>query len=452
MTSTARDLQTYHLARLLHLVPHLHRVYAENCFLIPLFFSSVSPGAKQLARLILLCLQREFGDRGSTDIYLNILSFLSFPELVTAPTASVVADARTAPGTQSSDEKSDNITARDASVQFSTAGSRKRQRPEGAEEVGEEGSERLASGQAAKFPEALAQPSRDASAQSEKGAATSSSPVSGAEATIMGSPEEGVSASIPLFLVRPPALSAHVSMTQLYVRMTSEYQLNEETMNTYFGRYGQVSCTQVHERQVTDGRRSGGVSHVQDFIVTVDSMHNALQAVYHAYYQELTFIALHDPEHNRFTLTDADRVLSGISVEIFEELPQTVDSMGEAGSSSHQSFIPDVVVDGLPYWLTVDQLRACFSEYGTVMDLRTSIDDRSGAFTGAALLRMSSVEEAIAASEGLNGTTLKGCPLVSGVLDAHLNVVSLRRGTVIRRADEMLPEDYDLTENGRRWV
>lgn len=451
-----RDLQTYHLARLLHLVPHLHRVYAENCFLVPLFFSSVSPATKQHAKLILLCLSRRFGSPVAGSICSNIFSFLSFPELVVAPPVSNVGIERDLPVNDNVNDSGRGSGAPDASSSEETKpiSGRKREREESELETRVRTSEDASESGVVKAVDSVGMvdsAGKDMHTQADSRIEPS---LTSAAPTTSGGQAERSEELDRLFLVRPPVVTTPAALTQLYVRMTSEYQLNEETMNTYFGRYGQVSCVLVREQQVGDDRRSGGVSHVQDFIVTVDSMNNALQAVCYAYYRELTFIALHEPEYNVYTRADVDRVLEEVAVEVVEDPSKGADAAegGDGGFSHHQSFIPDVVVDGLPYWLTVDQLRACFSEYGTVVDVRISIDDRSGSFTGAALLGMSSVEEAIAASEGLNGATLKGHTLVSGVLDARLNIVSLRHGMVVRRADEMLPEDYDLSENGRRWV
>lgn len=431
MNAVTQDLHHYHLARLLHLVPHLHRVYVENCFLLPLFFACVSPAAKRHARFVLLCLQRRFGSHCASDVCIHILSFLSFPEFAAPPPSPPIRPVR--------------------GQQLLVPGAKKRARDEadGGESAGH-----------------LRPQLANAAAVAEGRVVEEKEEHHGSVSRLMTDTEEGGKqvATDLMFYVRPPvAATTKVAATSakttpnLFVRMVSEYPLNEETMNTYFGRYGQVSCTLLRQQLLSVDEHTEGSSVLQDFIVTVDSTHNALQAVRHAYYRELVFIALHDPAHNLYTIDDVDRMLHDVAVEVVERSAchGTVSEAEREESAAAlllHSFVPDVVVDGLPYWLTVDQLRASFSEYGRVEDVRIAVDDRSGAFTGTALLRMSSVMEAVAASEGLNGAVLKDHPLVSGVLDDRLNIVSLRHGTIIRPADEVVPEYCDLTENHRRWV
>ncbi|KAH9578678.1 RNA recognition motif domain [Trypanosoma melophagium] len=464
MNVAARDLRSYHLARLLHLVPQLHRVYAENCFLVPLFFSCVSAKAKAHAKLILLCLHRRLSPTCTPDVYEHILSFLSFPELVlVAPETplgspsllhSDSAEQLPPTGVKKRMREEMETGVSPVSLQSSIAGVREATN-ERIENTEKQGKEQLESPEHHNVREVSTH-----IADGEKGMritsrTTTTTTTTGTTTGTATGEIPTTTLADPMFLVRPPwTLNSEKAMTHLFVRMVSEHQHNEETMNTFFGRYGQVSCKLQERRQIQDTSRPGVVIHVQDFIVTVDSTHNALQAVRHAYYPELAFIALHEPLFNTYTLADVDRILNDVSVEIIEE--PCISDLAPDGEEillpPSQTFIPDVVVDGLPYWLTVDQLRASFSQYGRVEDVRMAVDDRSGAFTGAALLRMSSVEEAVAASEGLNGEILKGHTLVSGVLNSNLDIESLRHGTIIQRADEVLPADYDITVNGRRWV
>ncbi|KAF8301700.1 putative RNA-binding protein [Trypanosoma cruzi] len=431
MDAITRDLHHHHLARLLHLVPHLHSAYLENSFLLPLFFSCVSPAAKQHARMLLLCLQRRFGSLCPPEVRVHILSFLSFPEFAASPPHPI---------------------CREQSIL--SPGARKRPR----EVVGESVS-----------PGCATSPTTDAAVEREEEEDVVVS-MDEKKKTLPKSKtaksDEKPSATDFLFHVRPPLAAATTTSakktTHLFVRMVSESAQNEETMNRYFGRYGQVSCTLLQQKQqqaMTDsGHTETRAAVVQDFIVSVDSTDNSLKAVRNAYYPELAFIAFHDPACDTYTLADLDRVLQDVPVEVvgvpahLDNVTKAEDEKDDANALPLHTFVPDVVVDGLPYWLTVDQLRVSFSEYGRVEDVRIAIDDRSGSFTGTALLRMASVEEAIAASEGLNGAVLKDHTLVSGVLDDRLNIVSLRQGTLIRQADELLPEDFDVSENHRRWV
>ncbi|KAH8605068.1 putative RNA recognition motif (a k a RRM RBD or RNP domain) [Trypanosoma vivax] len=436
LSSSVGDLQAYHLARLLHLVPLLHRVYAENCFIVPLFFQCVSPAAKRQAMFILLCLSRVFGSNTAPEVCTHILSFISFPELTMSSTLSSVpthVEARTT----SDNSTTDNVNSIN-SERLAEPTNRKRLRDAEVEVLVSDSTD-----------DQPISTSADANERSVDGGVVNRSN----EAEFSAAEGGEKLAEEKLFFVRPPATTSKTTTTQLFVRMNSDYQLNEETMNTYFGRYGQVSCVLFREKQITDASRPGGTGYLQDFILTVDSMHNALQAVRNAYYRELSFIALHDPTHNVYKLSDIDNVLCLVDVEVVEESPpDSSTGVTDVAVSHAQSFVPDIVVDHLPYWLTVDQLRASFSQYGTVVDVRIAVDDRSGTFTGAALLRMSSVEEAIVASEELNGAVMWDHLLVSGVLDTHLNVVSLRNGTMIRMCDEVDVEGYNLNENNRQWV
>ncbi|ESL10774.1 RNA-binding protein [Trypanosoma rangeli SC58] len=437
MDAITRDLHHHHVARLLHLVPHLHGAFLENSFLLPLFFSCVSSTAKQHARLLLLCLQRRFGHLCPPEVHLYVLSFLSFPEFATAPPGPI---------------------HRQPSLRAST---RKRERKE-------------MEGETASLGHPKPSPTE---AAVEREGKEEEDVVVGTGETLNLSPkikpaasDEKTSTTDFLFHVRPPvtaafSTSAKTTTTHLFVRMISESVQNEETMNRYFGRYGQVSCTLLQQQQQPKQKQgTADVGHkeatavvVQDFIVSVDSTDNALKAVRSAYYPELAFIAFHDPAFDTYTLADVDRVLHDVPVEIVggpSPDAATEAEVEEDGTNALplHTFVPDVVVDGLPYWLTVDQLYVSISEYGHVEDVRIAVDDRSGSFMGTALLRMSSVEEAIAVSEGLNGAVLKEHALVSGVLDDRLNIMSLRQGTIIRQADEQLPADYDISDNHRRWV
>lgn len=154
----------------------------------------------------------------------------------------------------------------------------------------------------------------------------------------------------PIFYIRPPTRQPQTAPTTstsvLFVCMIHRELLNEEALNTYFGRYGQVGAT-LHTRRriretallpLTRGvnsipalrhpRRSASpldaqsgttpsatsyASHMnagtwwlQTFLVTVDSAANAELAVTRAFYRELLFIARHDEAHNSMTMNDVE--------------------------------------------------------------------------------------------------------------------------------------------------
>lgn len=113
---------------------------------------------------------------------------------------------------------------------------------------------------------------------------------------------------------------------QVFIRIAKDMLMNDESLNPYFGRYGQVSC---HRGRVVGLLESGYtpvVIHLlatsfdchpsqillQDFIVNVDSVFNALTAVHRAYFKELLFIALSDPEYNCYHTRDVDAVIQEV--------------------------------------------------------------------------------------------------------------------------------------------
>ena len=65
-------------------------------------------------------------------------------------------------------------------------------------------------------------------------------------------------------------------------------------------------------------------------------------------------------------------------------------------------------IGNLEYTVTSDDLRAAFSEVGTVSDAVVITDKMSGRSRGFGFVEMSSEDEAKAAIEKLNGSDLKG--------------------------------------------
>lgn len=318
---------------------------------------------------------------------------------------------------------------------------------------------------------------------------------------------------------------------RLYVRMLHQRELNEELLNPYFGRYGQVSCELQRRARLVDcglsvetAQALAELHHcphpndllVQDFIVLVDSHQNAVSATHRAQYKELVLVALHDPALNAFTLTDVDLMMAECTMVLRMESAAAADeskemthraarqrrkrereeerrqrrqqrrrrgsrstsssssdsssssSSGSSDSSSGSSsssnsttsseenrrFVPDVVVDGFPYSTTEDQLKVLLQEHGTVVSLRLSVDDLSGAFTGAVLVRMATPEEAVRVSEALHGMVHQGGTLTSGVLNERLEMVSLLDGAEVRcpAPPEAHQPHFNVMVNEQVWV
>lgn len=113
---------------------------------------------------------------------------------------------------------------------------------------------------------------------------------------------------------------------QLFIRIAKDMLMNEESLNPYFGRYGQVSCVRGRVVSLVDSGYAPVVVHLlanafgchpsqlllQDFIVRVDSVSNALTAVHRAYFKELLFIALCDPDYNCYHTGDVDALLQEV--------------------------------------------------------------------------------------------------------------------------------------------
>lgn len=77
-------------------------------------------------------------------------------------------------------------------------------------------------------------------------------------------------------------------------------------------------------------------------------------------------------------------------------------SVQEGGS---KGYVPDIVVHGFPYWFSVEQIQQVFQECGsfTISSLKLSMNDRTGVFTGAVLVRLPSAIAALQFSEAVHG-------------------------------------------------
>lgn len=255
----------------------------------------------------------------------------------------------------------------------------------------------------------------------------------------------------PHFYLRPPLHD----ITFIFVRMLTPSTLNEEEMNRYFGRYGQVACKRVRCEAVTLSDRGGWVVDapplqvpaapasaarsvskrgqtggwwMQDFVVEVDLPANALAALVELRDPSILFIAPSHADRNLFTSGDLDAALAtsqdNVAVVHVDETT--------APEGDDDAYIPDLVVDHVPYWTTPEQFSFMCAAFGEVASVRYSTDDRSGAFTGAVLLTMSTSEGVRKAAHGLHGKVIEDQPpLVCGVLNTKLQLESVLDPDVI---------------------
>ncbi|XQJ29888.1 RNA-binding, protein, putative [Leishmania guyanensis] len=566
MDLAACDLQNYQLARQLHMLPQLYEVFVSQVMCYPLFYQSLHPAVRQLARAILLSLNRRFSASASTtgelpvarryhvDNMHLVLSFLAFPEHHTDRGSCVSRLVGAAPLSK---------------LEFGTPTQEAVPAPSGSLEATPTSLTPQRAGPAIAAttlaePPLLPQVVEDPPSGRVSGSASPvSKPAKLPTTAAVGAVLDFMSKA--LFFLRPTSTTAHAHRAaphfgetpHLYVRMVHPHQLNEESLNTYFGRYGQVDVTALQRTpvqqyvqylgeaateallQLFPSTETSDMLYVQDFIITVDSHQNALHAVRHAYCKELVCIAFHDATvgggSNTHCLADVNnwmrqhafvwrlqadprviasttsaavalssaasekrrkraraqrrrrrrkmkhRSVFGIaaddasggsatsSTSLSEEegagkyVGRSDSSSSDSSSSSSTSesdsaeanlagFVPDVVLDGFPYWTTEDQLKVLLQQYGTVSELRLSVDDLSGAFTGCALVRMASVEEALNLSRAVHNTLYHGYSLISGVVNERLEVVALEDSREVRLPSTPGQVPLDVRMNERVWV
>ncbi|KPA84992.1 putative Rna-binding protein [Leptomonas pyrrhocoris] len=561
------DLQNHQLARQLHLMSHLYEVFLTNAMCYPLFYESLHPSAKQQARTVLLALNRVFekGERGGSTFFTRspyrlytmrcVLSYLVYPDCI-LPWPRCVSrligssTTATAPQLEETQSTPPPLPAT-ASSSLDATPLRSDSTVETVAPAQTHGGSTDPSSTAAQSPPAPSLPPPLSPAALKPASSVVAAPAAVADIALR-----------PLFYIRPVAAQGtdrsapyFGTTTQIYVRMVHPHLLNEESLNPFFGRYGQVDCTAIqrtsllhyaaqlgeaatealHQLFAASNTSDSSALYVQDFIISVDSHQNAVHAVRRAYYKELVCIALHDATgvHNTHCLADVNgwmrrhafvwrlRGEVGVSAAEKEAAENAAVAaavakrrkrarakhrrreqkrrrravLGKGGSSSHSSastsasesdadkdgessgsesgsssttdsssssssgveddlaqFVPDVVLDGFPYWTTEDQLKVLLQEYGTVVELRLSLDDLSGAFTGCVLVRMSTLDEAIHVSRALHDTLHRGHRLISGVINEKLEVVALEDGEDVRipAIPEQVP--YDVSLNERVWV
>ena len=72
----------------------------------------------------------------------------------------------------------------------------------------------------------------------------------------------------------------------------------------------------------------------------------------------------------------------------------------------------NIYVGSLSTSVTSDDLREAFEAYGQVEDVKIIMDRYTGESRGFAFVRMPTKAEAVAAIDGLNGSEIKGRPIV----------------------------------------
>lgn len=558
MSLATFDLANYQTARFLRLLPQLNEVFDRNVFCFPQFYTSLHPSAKQAAFVVLLCLQRWLCGSArdaalSTSPYRRqtlwtVLSFLSFDSLRVDLSDClsryvVLGKEATLSASPQSTEAVSNVTPV------------------------------LSRSKEEESPKPLRLEPSVVDVEREAPAELTSPPLTAAPSMLSNDLLHRA-----VFFVRPPPLapnsaasaaSRYAGVTHLFVRMIHPSLLNEESLNPYFGRYGQVDCRPLHRTplpaftpllgpvttrsilQLFPSTPSADFLYLQDFIIAVDSPQNALHAVQRAHYRELQCIALHDSTgrlnscsiadvnqwmashtavlrlHGEAAAAVGDEAGDGSSAAAsspvsgqkrqrksrssakqfggsrqIRQLPRQQEggrkkcssassssssssspssssasssssnhdssSQTSSGSSSNSSssrssedsenesathrFIPDVLIDGFPYWMTEDQLKVLLQEHGVVAQLQMSIDDLSGAFSGCVLVRMSSVEEAIRVSRAFHDILHRGHRLISGVVNEKLDVVALEDDSEVRVINSNDLKVSNIAVNETLWV
>ena len=80
----------------------------------------------------------------------------------------------------------------------------------------------------------------------------------------------------------------------------------------------------------------------------------------------------------------------------------------DGGSTNHQMSNSKLYVGNLPFKANEDDLRAHFSQYGSVTDVYVAMDRMTGRPRGFAFVTMATAEEAKLAAEKINGSDFEG--------------------------------------------
>jgi hypothetical protein len=258
------------------------------------------------------------------------------------------------------------------------------------------------------------------------------------------------------FFVRPP----YNACTSLFVRMRSETAMHEDELNRYFGRYGQTRAVALESTGSDPSLplSSGLSSGVTDYLVLVDSATNAMAAVTEVDNPDVLFVAFSDAQRNDCSRDDipatwlpgrqgTDRLAVALrSVTLLAEAAMADSLADRAALGQGDSFVPDLVLLGLPPWVTPDQLAEYFLPFGQVSEILHATDDRSGASCGAALVRMGSSASCIKAAASMHERSIGGATVKCGVVDPDGNLVHLLSGEVLVKAARTMPTHLQPVE------
>ena len=298
------------------------------------------------------------------------------------------------------------------------------------------------------------------------------------------------------FFLWPPVTEAKM-FVRLITSAKVTAALGGEELNRYFARYGFIRCESLTHLTNPVNRSTLSVSGFafQDFMVELDAIHNVESAMSELQHPEVCFLAYYSSEgkntHSADDLPSLDEALEstlgGLMLstpaatnaashnQLADDLKEAMDTAGRSpseyvtpvrqrtmnlGLSSSQTivsqlvayhrqrtqaggggetalaideFVPEIVVDNIPWWVTSEQLHEYCSSFGRVASIRMSTSDRCGVFLGCAAVKMLSIAEASKLCEGLNGAEVQGAYLVCGVCDDQLNLVSLADPSKIYR-------------------
>ena len=275
------------------------------------------------------------------------------------------------------------------------------------------------------------------------------------------------------FFVRPP----FTNVTSVFVRMRSATTMHEDELNRYFGRYGQIRATPLaavvggdvgvgtSTTTVADGgAEASNSSGTTDYIVTVDSSSNAYAAVVEIEHPDVLLVAFVDPQRNACSRDDIPPMCL-VGQHGPDSLAHGVIDVGTAGddggglfgsrkwNDDSSAIVPDLVVVGLPVWVTPDQLKEYFLPFGYVEEVRFATDDRSGAFCGAALVRMGTSTGCVKAAAAIHGRVVDGATVSCGVVDPDGNLVHLLTGdTIVAATSSKAARTKGMDELTRLWL
>jgi hypothetical protein len=268
----------------------------------------------------------------------------------------------------------------------------------------------------------------------------------------------------------PPALLVRV--------LTSNAAFGEEELNTFYGRYGFTRGVVVHaatglpvadqnkvdpdEDDPLEAKAHGrmpvsapgwlGSLYQSHFVVSFETHHAAESAMREVSDPALDLVCfavpcgvpLESASMPLRALPPVEATAAALTAALGKlYLAASTAAGGASGAMAttgqpfddalESAFVPDLLVDGIPYFTTAEQLLEHFGQYGDVASVKLSIDDRSGASHGCALVRMRTFADAVKASD-MNGKQIGGSEVLCGVLDPNLNVVSILDGSVLHES------------------